>query len=145
MTTVVTDHKPLVSIFRNTRRGSVRSDRIKLRHQDVNYNVVYRKGQDNWADYLSRHAMKIEEIPSDWVEETQELEKTVWFLNFSPYSEAVSIPKIIKETKNDKKTQELIKYVARGRIPKKGRQGVGPLQRHSKQHYDIRHRPTAEG
>ena len=45
--------------------------------------------------------------------------KTIWFLNFSPYSEAVSIPKIIKETKKDQKMQELIKYVARGRIPKK--------------------------
>ena len=33
--TVVTDHMTLVSIFRSTCQGSVRTDRIKLRHQDV--------------------------------------------------------------------------------------------------------------
>ena len=33
---VITDHKPLVSIFSNIRKGSVRSNRVKLRHHDIN-------------------------------------------------------------------------------------------------------------
>ena len=116
--TVVTDHKPLVSIFKETRRGSIRTDRIKLRHQDVNYAVTYRPGSENTADYLSRHATKLKEIPQTWVDETEELEKTVWFLNFSPYSEAVSIPTIIKHTKKDKTLCSLSDFLARGFIPK---------------------------
>lgn len=34
---IFTDHKPLISIFANRRKGSVRTDRIKLRHQDISY------------------------------------------------------------------------------------------------------------
>ena len=117
-TVVVTDHKPLVSIFRETRRGSVRTDRIQLRHQDVSYKVVYRPGRENMADFLSRHATPWNKVPNEWKEETKEFEKTIWFLNFSPYSEAVSISDIIKETEQDKKLQKLIEYVKRGFIPK---------------------------
>ena len=116
--TVVTDHKPLVSIFRDTRRGSVRTDRIKLRHQDVNYSVVFQRGKDNIADFLSRHATKWDKIPTQWKEETEELEKVVFFLNFSPYSDAVSIPRIIKETAQDETLQKLKEYVRKGAIPK---------------------------
>ena len=108
---VVTDHKPLVSIFRNTRQGSIRTDRIKLRHQDVNYVVTYHPGRHNRADFLSRHATCWEDIPEEWKEETQELEKTVWFLNLSPYSEAVSIPSIVKETATDKTLNKRNTYV----------------------------------
>ena len=115
---VVTDHKPLVSIFRNTRQGSVRTDRIKLRHQDVNYVVTYHPGRHNRADFLSRHATSWKDIPQEWKEETEELEKTVWFLNLSPYSEAVSLCKIIEETKKDKTLQQLIEYCKKGYIPK---------------------------
>ena len=117
--TVVTDHKPLVSIFKETRRGSIRTDRIKLRHQDVNYAVVYHPGKHNRADFLSRHATSWKSVPEEWKEETKELEKTIWFLNFSPYSEAISLPRIIDETKKDKKLQQLITYCTMGYIPKK--------------------------
>ena len=58
---VVTDHKPLIAIFKNIRRGSSRTERIKLRHQDINYKVEWQKGKTNKADYLSRHATPMEE------------------------------------------------------------------------------------
>ena len=54
---IVTDHKPLVSIFGSARKGSIRTDRIQLRHQDISYKVIWRQGKDNPADYLSRHAV----------------------------------------------------------------------------------------
>ena len=116
--TVVTDHKPLISIFKYTRRGSIRTDRIKLRHQDLNYAVSYQPGSRNRADFLSRHATSWDEIPREWKEETKELEKTVWFLNLSPYSESVSLPNIIEETKTDSTLQQLIEYCKKGYIPK---------------------------
>ena len=116
---VVTDHKPLVSIFRNTRRGSVRTDRIKLRHQDMSYKVVYAPGSQNRADFFSRRAAKWENVPQEWKDETQEFEKTVWYLNFSPYSEAVSLPTIVARTKKDEFLQQLSAYVSKGYIPRK--------------------------
>ena len=48
--TIVTDHKPLVSIFGSTRKGSIRMERIQLRHQDISYRVVWRQGKINPAD-----------------------------------------------------------------------------------------------
>ena len=116
--TVVTDHKPLISIFRNTRRGSIRTDRIKLRHQDINYKVVYQKGGSNRADFMSRRGTKLEKVPQEWKEEAQELEKTVWFLNLSPYSEAVSLPNIIQETQKDQTLAKLVSHIRQGYIPK---------------------------
>ena len=83
---VYTDNKPLISIFSSTRKGSVRTDRIKLLHQDVNYNVLWRAGKDNPADYLSRYATRYTDIPSSWKKETTELEKTIWFQQYSPYT-----------------------------------------------------------
>ena len=43
--TVITDHKPLC-----TRHGSIRTERIKLRHQDVRFQVEYQPGKQNQAD-----------------------------------------------------------------------------------------------
>ena len=34
---VVTDHQPLCSIFNGKRLGSVRTERIKMRHQDIRF------------------------------------------------------------------------------------------------------------
>ena len=33
------------------------------------------------------------ELPNNWVKETNEFEKTVWFLQFAPYNEAISTSK----------------------------------------------------
>ena len=115
---LITDHKPLVSIFKNTRKGSVRSDRIKLRHQDINYCVTWQAGKNNPADYIFRHATPLKEAPKEWREETDELEKTIWLLQYSPYTEAVSMDLIIKETRKDPVLKHLKNYICKGFIPK---------------------------
>jgi hypothetical protein len=118
---VITDHKPLRSIFKNLRKGSVRSERIKLRHQDIDYTVVWEKGETNAADYLSRHAMPLKHLPADIEDETKEFEKTVWFMQYSPYTEAVSISKLIEQTKKDPLLSSLKKYIRKGYLPKSKR------------------------
>ena len=70
---IIMDHKPLVSIFKDSRRGSVRTDRIKLRHQNVSYRVEWQPGVKNPADFMSRHATKLCNIPEEWKEEAVEL------------------------------------------------------------------------
>ena len=100
---VITDHKPLQSIFKNLRKGSIRTERIKLRHQDIDYEVKWEKGIDNPADYLSRHATPLNMISEEELEETSELEKTVWFLQYSP--EALSVERLVKGDKKRSHTQ----------------------------------------
>ena len=54
--TVVTDHKPLCNIFNGKRKGSIRTDKVKMQNQDVRFSVCYQKGSANQTDYISRHA-----------------------------------------------------------------------------------------
>ena len=57
--TIVIDHKPVCSVFNGNRRGSIHTERIKLRHQGICYTVQYQRGSSNQADYLSQHAKPI--------------------------------------------------------------------------------------
>jgi hypothetical protein len=113
---IFTDHKPLVAIFDSKRKGSVRTQRIQLRHQDIPYSVRWQPGKFNPADYLSRHATPLEETPKAWKKETQELEKTIWYLQLSPYTEAVSMDRIVRETARDATLKRLAKSLREGKI-----------------------------
>ena len=115
---IITDHRPLESIFASTRLGSIRTDRIKLRHQDIDFNVKWRSGRINPADYLSRHATPMSKAPKTWRKETSELEKTIWYLQFSPYTESISMATIIAETKNGTLLGKLKQQLSKGYIPK---------------------------
>ena len=126
--TVVTDHKPLVGVFQNTRNGSIRSERIKLRHQDMKYEVCWKKGSQNPADYLSRHGTPFSKLPKKIQTEAGEFEKTIWFLQFSPFTEAVSMQKIIKRTNDDPVLNTLKKSILNGYIPKSKKE-LKPFQK----------------
>ena len=54
---IITDHSPLINIFNGKRYDSIRTERIKLRIQDIRFDVNYQKRKYNPADYLSRHAI----------------------------------------------------------------------------------------
>ena len=122
--TVVTDHKPLLGVFKNTRHGSIRSDRIKLRHQDVRYKLIWIKGSANPADFMSRRGTPYTKLSRKQRRETTEFEKTVWFLQFSPYTEAISMQRIIEETQKDPVLSSLKDHIRKGYIPK----SLTPLQ-----------------
>ena len=83
--TVVTDHKPLCSIFNGKRKGSIRTERIKLRHQDIRFEVLYQKGKSNQTDFISRRAKPLLEIPTDEQEEAEDLTNLLYFLHTTPY------------------------------------------------------------
>ena len=51
---LVTDHKPLCSIFNGRRTGSIRTEKIKMRHQDVRFEVIFQEGKLNQTDFVSR-------------------------------------------------------------------------------------------
>ena len=114
---ITTDHKPLVSIFANRRKGSIRTDRIKLRHQDVRYEVSWKKGAVNPADYLSRHAVPRSKLSKVIQEESDELEKTIWYLHFGPYVESIAMHRIIDKTNQDPVLCNLKRCIKKGHIP----------------------------
>ena len=70
---VVTDHKPLITIFNERRKGSIRTERVKINHQDVPFVVEHIKGKFNPSDYISRHAMNISKLPFEQRKECDEL------------------------------------------------------------------------
>ena len=49
---IITDHKPLCPIFNSYMKISIRTDRIKLYHQEINYAVQYQQRKANQSDYL---------------------------------------------------------------------------------------------
>ena len=53
---VITDHKPLLPIFnRPTSQASTRIDNWRLKLQSFNFETLYSRGDQNPADYISRH------------------------------------------------------------------------------------------
>ena len=60
---IITDHKPLCPIFNSHRHGSIRTNRIKLHHQNINYTVQYQHGKATQPDYLSRHGKPLSSLP----------------------------------------------------------------------------------
>ena len=92
---IITDHKPLVAIFSNNHQGS----------------IIWRQGSSNPSSYLSSHAMPFYHLPHEICKEAGEFEKTVCFLQYDPYIEAISVSKIIKETKAGKLLSKLIHHI----------------------------------
>lgn len=52
--TLLTDHKPLETIYSTSSRNSARIERWVLRHQPYKFRVQYEPGKQNIADSLSR-------------------------------------------------------------------------------------------
>ena len=67
---VITDHKPLETIFANPKcRSSARLERWCLRLQDYNFTVKFPQGVNNPSDFLSRHPLSTTCVPDGPIEE----------------------------------------------------------------------------
>ena len=130
--TIVTDHKPLCPIFNARKQGSIRTDRIKLRHQDINYFIEYQRGKANQSDYLSRHGKPFSTLPENEQLEADELHNLLYMLHTTPVMDQLGISSISKYTEEDPTLSELLKIVKSGKtwIPKtssKKLQKFGPI------------------
>ena len=117
---VVTDHKPLVPIFNSRRKGSVRTQRIKLRHQDVPYSLEYRKGKLNQSDYLTRHAKPLNKVSVEEQREPEELNNLLYALHSTPVMDHIGLSTIASQTAADRVLKRICKFVKAGQtwIPK---------------------------
>ena len=96
---VITDHKALEAIFNNPRsKPPARIERWMMRLQPYNFRVIYKKGVNNEADYLSRHP--ISQTPKE-PEEERIAEEYVNFIVNNTVPKAMTVDEIKEATKND--------------------------------------------
>ena len=98
---VVTDHKPLCPIFNSYRIGSIRTDRIKLQHQDINYLVEYQHGKKNQSNYPLRHGKPFCDLTEEEQNEADELHNLLYLLNTTPVTNHLGISLIAKHIEED--------------------------------------------
>ena len=101
-------------------QGSIRTDRIILRHQDINYTVQYQQGKANQSDYLSRHGKPQSSLAEEQQKETGDLHNLLNLLHTTPIINHLSISSIATCTKEDPTLAQLLKIVKSGKawIPK---------------------------
>ena len=105
--TIITDHKPLLSVFNGNRSGSIRTEKIKARNQDINYKVTYEKGKFNETDYISRHAKPFNLLTPAEKDEADEINAHLFMIHTTPITDRIGLNTIAKQTKEDPTLREL--------------------------------------
>ena len=104
---VIMDHFPLIRIFNGTRFGSIATEKIKLRHQDIKFYVIYRKGKYNPNDYIKRHVVSCDLLNKFKKKESDNLTNLLYTLHVSPVIYAIGIKEIAEYIAKDSISNEL--------------------------------------
>jgi transposase InsO family protein len=110
---VITDHKPLINIFKPTHMPPARLERMLLRLQSYKFTVEFQSGALNPADILSRSTFKQEKCEISSI-----TEKYMDYLCENAVPSAMTLDQIDKESSQDKFIQELIMCINQGKWPK---------------------------
>ena len=113
--TMITDHKPLLPLLNGKRNGSIRTEKIKARNQDINYKLIYQRGKLNETDYLSRHGKPFNLLPVSERNEADELNMHLFMIHTTPITDRIGIDRIASETTSDPTLSELKKIVESGK------------------------------
>ena len=104
MFTIVTDHKPLLSIWKKV-KPPLRIERWGLRLLPFKFDMVYQKGEKNIADYLSRN-------PSTMNSDARTLaDEYVNFISNQSKPAAISMESLVKATEEDKLLQDVASLI----------------------------------
>jgi hypothetical protein len=105
---IITDHKPLLRIFKTQKPATPRMDRWKLRLMPYNCQLQYRPGKDNPADFMSRHPK-----PVNFINETENLaELYANYVCSNAISKAMTREEVKLETKLDPLLQKVVTAIA---------------------------------
>lgn len=105
---LITDHKPLVSIFGDHAKPCARIERWKLRLMAYDYKVIYRPGKSNVADPFSRLC---DEKGSNVESFDEESERIICQVSTDSCPVAISISEIREASKKDIEISDLIKWL----------------------------------
>ena len=75
------------------------SDFRDVGHHDIKFEVTWRPGKKNPADFPSCDAMSLNQLSRHIREEENEFNKLCWLLHGSPYIEAISVESLQCHTK----------------------------------------------
>lgn len=106
---LITDHKPLVTIFGDRIKPCARIERWKLRLMSYDYQVIYQPGKSNIADPLSRLCQEGTICADSYDEES---ERIIRLLSNDVKPTAITLQEIIEATKNDMELTELMKWIS---------------------------------
>ena len=110
--TVITDHKPLVTIYNDPKsKPPARIERWTLRLQPYRVNIVYQKGRDNPADFMSRHPEKNTLTTS---RQQKVAEEFVDYLATTSTPKAMKLDEIATATAQDPTLQAVIGAIRSG-------------------------------
>ena len=110
---VYTDHKALVTIYENPKSKSpAQLERWALRLQPYQHTVRYRKGEQNPADYMSRHPSKQAQPVSRHEEVAQEY---ISYIGTTTTPKALKLDEIAAATARDSTLQAVITAVRTGK------------------------------
>ena len=108
---VITGHKPLLPIFnRPTSQASTRIDNWRLKLQSFNFETLYSRGDQNPADYISRHLQG--DTNGDSISEYTE--QYFNFVASQAIPKALSVEEICEATAKDPTLQEVMKRISSG-------------------------------
>ena len=117
--TIYTDHKPLVAIYGNPQsKPPARIERWALRLQPYQITVVYKKGESNPADYISRHPSKCKMATS---RQGKVAEEFVDYLVQTSTPNALKLEDIQSATQKDQTLQAVIEAIQTGNWHKPGK------------------------
>ena len=105
-----------MSLWTSKRKPPSRIEHILLRHQDINHRVIWRKGIDNSADYTSRHAIPIENLPQYIHDEAKEHQKLLFLLH-QPIQSTISLQRLHQAQLDDRQIERLRHFIALGLPP----------------------------
>ena len=108
---VFTDHKPLLGICNNPRsKASLRIENWLLRLQGFDFEVLYKPGKENLADYMSRHA-----LPGGTNIVTDSAQQHVNAILNQSKPQALSLDEIAEATASDDTLQCVLKFIENDR------------------------------
>ena len=108
---LVTDAKALENIYSNPKsKPPARLERWRLRLQAYDFKVVYKPGQSNMSDYLSRHPDSSQNKTS---RQYGLAEEYLTFITQHDVPKAMTLDEIVKETTKDNCLQTVIQNVKR--------------------------------
>ena len=112
---VVTDHKPLCFIFNGNRQGYIRTDRIKMRHQDNRFKVQYQKGIKNQTDFMSRNAKPLSQLSNEEQNEADDINNMLCMLHTTPIIDHIGLSTIAEHTASDPILKDLREIIKEGK------------------------------
>ena len=110
---LISDHKPLEMIFNNPKsKPPARIERWRLKLQQYSFEVKYKPGKTNAADYMSRHP-QIRTVNIS--RESENAEKYVNYIAYNSIPKAMTMKELCAATEADATLQKVIKSVKSGK------------------------------